>query len=156
MDPGKAADRIRQIISSFDPRFTELDMEALREAKEMELCEKLATALEPLLLRQKIPFDFVHSETGEIILPANRLITKGFLRKIARMHQYFEMEPSGIRNKIREIIRGHSQESFDGRLLSMQASKEALIHAIHFQTRVQSFWRNQRKSNLLGTVFRDQ
>ena len=36
-----------------------------------------------ILLGEKIPLDVVNSETGEIIIPANRKITKTLLRKLA-------------------------------------------------------------------------
>jgi DNA-directed RNA polymerase subunit beta len=39
--------------------------------------------LSNILLGEKIPLDVVNSETGEIIIPANRKITKTLLRKLA-------------------------------------------------------------------------
>src|SRR5262245_22422865 len=41
-----------------------------------ELREQLTEALSNILLGEKIPLDVVNSETGEIIIPANRKITK--------------------------------------------------------------------------------
>ena len=46
----------------------------------------------------------VNAETGEIIIPANRKITKTLLRKLAAVHDHIEIDPSPIRNKILEII----------------------------------------------------
>ena len=46
----------------------------------------------------------VNAETGEIIIPANRKITKTLLRKLADVYDHIEIDPSPIRNKIREII----------------------------------------------------
>ena len=46
----------------------------------------------------------MNAETGEIIIPANRKITKTLLRKLARVYDHIEIDPSPIRNKIREII----------------------------------------------------
>ena len=43
-------------------------------------------------------------ETGEIIIPANRKITKTLLRKLAGVYDHVEIDPSPIRNKISEII----------------------------------------------------
>jgi DNA-directed RNA polymerase subunit beta len=43
----------------------------------------LTEALSNILLGEKIPLDVVNSETGEIIIPANRKITKTLLRKLA-------------------------------------------------------------------------
>ncbi len=41
-----------------------------------ELSDQLTEALSNILLGEKIPLDVVNSETGEIIIPANRKITK--------------------------------------------------------------------------------
>ncbi len=69
---------------------------ALRE----ELTEKLSN----ILLGEKIPLDVVNAETGEIIIPANRKITKTLLRRMAASYDHIEIDPSPIRIKIREII----------------------------------------------------
>ena len=54
----------------------------------------------------------VNSETGEIIIPANRKITKTLLRKLAQVYDRIEIDPSPIRNKINEII-GSFKKKFD-------------------------------------------
>jgi len=69
-----------------------------------ELFEQLTEALANVLLGEKIPLDVVNGETGEIIIPANRKITKMLLRKLAGVYNVVEIDPSPIRNKIREII----------------------------------------------------
>src|SRR6059036_569386 len=87
--------------------------EERRHAKEVEeeyrkkideLREQLTEALSNILLGEKIPLDVVNSETGEIIIPANRKITKTLLRKLAGVYDRIEIDPSPIRNKINEII----------------------------------------------------
>jgi len=55
-------------------------------------------------LGEKIPLDVVNSETGEIIIPSNRKITKTLLRKLAASYDKIEIDPSPIRNKINEIL----------------------------------------------------
>jgi DNA-directed RNA polymerase subunit beta len=55
-------------------------------------------------LGEKIPLDVVNAQTGEIIIPANRKITKTLLRKLAGVYDHVDIDPSPIRNKIREII----------------------------------------------------
>lgn len=72
--------------------------------KKDELHEQLTEALSNILLGEKIPLDVVNAETGEIIIPANRKITKTLLRKLAGVYDHIEIDPSPIRNKIREII----------------------------------------------------
>jgi DNA-directed RNA polymerase subunit beta len=72
-------------------------------------------------LGEKIPLDVVNSETGEIIIPANRKITKTLLRKLAMVYDRIEIDPSPIRNKINEII-GSFKKKFDD--LQMQYDEE--------------------------------
>src|SRR5687767_12960035 len=86
-----------------------------------ELREQLIEALSNILLGEKIPLDVVNSETGEIIIPANRKITKTLLRKLAGVYDRIEIDPSPIRNKINEII-GQFKKKFDD--LQMQHDEE--------------------------------
>ena len=104
--------------------------EASRHAREVqdehktktdELREQLTEALSNILLGEKIPLDVVNSETGEIIIPANRKITKTLLRKLAQVYDRIEIDPSPIRNKINEII-GSFKKKFDD--LQMQHDEE--------------------------------
>src|SRR3954449_5295742 len=86
-----------------------------------ELRDQLTEALSNILLGEKIPLDVVNSETGEIIIPANRKITKTLLRKLAGVYDRIEIDPSPIRNKINEII-GMFKKKFDD--LQMQYDEE--------------------------------
>jgi DNA-directed RNA polymerase subunit beta len=104
--------------------------EEKRHAKEVEeefkkktdeLREQLTEALSNILLGEKIPLDVVNSETGEIIIPANRKITKTLLRKLAQVYDRIEIDPSPIRNKINEII-GSFKKKFDD--VQMQYDEE--------------------------------
>ncbi|HRZ54705.1 MAG TPA: DNA-directed RNA polymerase subunit beta [Candidatus Paceibacterota bacterium] len=89
--------------------------------KTEELREQLTEALSNILLGEKIPLDVVNSETGEIIIPANRKITKTLLRKLAQVYDRIEIDPSPIRNKINEIIGGFKKKFDD---LQMQFDEE--------------------------------
>ncbi len=89
--------------------------------KTEELRDQLTEALSNILLGEKIPLDVVNSETGEIIIPANRKITKTLLRKLATVYDRIEIDPSPIRNKINEII-GQFKKKFDD--LQMQYDEE--------------------------------
>ncbi len=91
------------------------------KTKGEELREQLTEALSNILLGEKIPLDVVNSETGEIIIPANRKITKTLLRKLASVYDRIEIDPSPIRNKINEII-GSFKKKFDD--LQMQFDEE--------------------------------
>ncbi len=80
--------------------------EDYRKRKE-ELIEELTESLSNVLLGEKIPLDVVNAETGEIIIPANRKITKTLLRKLAGVYDHIDIDPSPIRNKIQEIIQSY-------------------------------------------------
>ncbi len=79
-------------------------IEEEHKKKSTELREELTEKLSNILLGEKIPLDVVNAETGEIIIPANRKITKTLLRKLATVYDHIEIDPSPIRIKIREII----------------------------------------------------
>src|SRR5208282_2425334 len=81
------------------------------QKKKEELHEQLTEALSNILLGEKIPLDVVNAQTGEIIIPANRKITKTLLRKLAGVYDHVDIDPSPIRNKIREII-SHYEHKF--------------------------------------------
>ena len=97
------------------------EVEEEHRKKTDELREQLTEALSNILLGEKIPLDVVNSETGEIIIPANRKITKTLLRKLAQVYDRIEIDPSPIRNKINEII-GIFKKKFDD--LQMQYDEE--------------------------------
>lgn len=87
--------------------------------KKEQLIDQLTKKLSDILLGEKIPLDVVNEQTGEIIIPANRKITKTLLRKLALVHDHIEIEPSPIRNKILEII-----TSFEGRFTELDDERE--------------------------------
>jgi len=72
--------------------------------KHEQLTEDLTEALSNILLGEKIPLDVVNMETGEVIIPANRKITKTLLRKLAAASGHIEIDPSPIQIKIQGII----------------------------------------------------
>jgi len=104
-----------------DERKAAKQIEEEFKKKKDELSDQLTEALSNSLLGEKIPLDVVNSETGEIIIPANRKITKTLLRKLAEVYDRIEIDPSPIRNKINEIIGGF-RKKFDD--LQMQHDEE--------------------------------
>src|ERR1700749_3087951 len=90
-----------------------------------ELHEQLTEALSNILLGEKIPLDVVNAQTGEIIIPANRKITKTLLRKLAGVYDHVDIDPSPIRNKIREII-----SSFEHKFAVLDLEKERSLDRI--------------------------
>ena len=116
----KDADRVTRSSTSEEKRHAkQIDEEHKKKVVELE--DQLTEALSNILLGEKIPLDVVNSETGEIIIPANRKITKTLLRKLATVYDRIEIDPSPIRNKISEII-GQFKKKFDD--LQMQYDEE--------------------------------
>ncbi len=116
----KDSDREARASASEEKRHAK-EVEDEYKKKMDELREQLTEALSNILLGEKIPLDVVNSETGEIIIPANRKITKTLLRKLAMVYDRIEIDPSPIRNKINEII-GSFKKKFDD--LQMQYDEE--------------------------------
>ena len=87
----------KQMLEEFDKR-------------EGEITENLTDALSNILLGEKIPLDVVNGETGEIIIPANRKITKTLLRKLAAAYDVIAIDPSPIQQKISNIIGEYSSK----------------------------------------------
>ena len=106
---GAAASRKEEKDS---PRKAQKEADDSFKSKKEELLEQLTEALSNILLGEKIPLDVVNSQTGEIIIPANRKITKTLLKKLATVYDRIEIDPSPIRNKINEII-GVFRKKFD-------------------------------------------
>ena len=107
--------------SASDEKRHSKQIEEEHKKKVEELRDQLTEALSNILLGEKIPLDVVNSETGEIIIPANRKITKTLLRKLATVYDRIEIDPSPIRNKINEII-GSFKKKFDD--VQMQYDEE--------------------------------
>ncbi len=107
--------------SGLEERRHSKEVEDEHSRKTEELREQLTEALSNILLGEKIPLDVVNSETGEIIIPANRKITKTLLRKLAHVYDRIEIDPSPIRNKINEIIASFKKKFDD---LQMQYDEE--------------------------------
>ena len=116
----KESDRENRVSVTEEKRHAK-EVEDEYKRKMEELREQLTEALSNILLGEKIPLDVVNSETGEIIIPANRKITKTLLRKLALVYDRIEIDPSPIRNKINEII-GSFKKKFDD--LQMQYDEE--------------------------------
>lgn len=72
--------------------------------KTEQLTEQLTEKLSEILLNEKIPLDVVNGETGEVIIGANKKITKTLLRTLAENWRTIEIDQSPIRNKIMDIV----------------------------------------------------
>ncbi|MDK3161939.1 DNA-directed RNA polymerase subunit beta [Kamptonema cortianum] len=119
----KTIERIKLSETEAKKRRKEIDDDFNK--KKNELLEQLTEALSNVLLGEKIPLDVVNAETGEIIIPANRKITKTLLRKLASVYDHIEIDPSPIRIKIREII-----SSFEGKFEDLEMDRDRLLDGI--------------------------
>jgi DNA-directed RNA polymerase subunit beta len=72
--------------------------------KTEQLTEQLTEKLSEILLNEKIPLDVVNGETGEVIIGANKKITKTLLRTLAENWRTIEIDQSPVRNKIMDIV----------------------------------------------------
>ncbi|MBU6302609.1 MAG: DNA-directed RNA polymerase subunit beta [Verrucomicrobia bacterium] len=121
---------VRQKLSKAekDKQSAEIDDEWKRKIE--ELTDQLTEKLSDVLLGEKIPLDVVDGSTGEILIPANKKITKTLLRKLAESYESIEIEHSPIRVKIVEIV-GQFEQKFsdvneerEGRLDALEAGDE--------------------------------
>jgi len=104
MDVKISAKEEKVVKSSSSSKKGEKQVQDDYKKKNADLQEQLTEALSNILLGEKIPLDVVNSESGEIIIPSNRKITKTLLRKLAANYDKIEIDPSPIRNKINEIL----------------------------------------------------
>lgn len=72
--------------------------------RKQHLIDELTESLSNILLGEKIPLDVVNTESGEIIIPANRKITKTLLRKLAAAADSIHIDSSPIQIKIDDIL----------------------------------------------------
>ena len=93
-------------------RQTKQIREGYRDQSE-QLRNDLTESLSNILLGEKIPLDVRNSDTDEIIIPANRKITKTLLRKLAAVHKHVDIDPSPVRIKVMEIISSYQTKFND-------------------------------------------
>ena len=109
------SDRRRQIKKINEEYRTQMD----------RLRESLTESLSNILLGEKIPLDVINGDSGEIIIPANRKITKTLLRKLASVYKSIEIDPSPVRIKIMEII-----DSFKSKFDELETEQERKAEAV--------------------------
>ena len=90
-----------------------------------DLRAQLTESLSNILLGEKIPLNVTNSETGDIIIPSNRKITKTLLRRLASVHRFIEIPPSPVRIKVFEII-----ESYESKFSDLEDDCNRKVEAI--------------------------
>jgi len=97
-------DREKEKLSPSDRRRQQKKINEEFRSQSDKLREELTEALSNILLGEKIPLDVINGETGDVIIPANRKITKTLLRRLAAVSQDIQIDPSPVRIKIMEIV----------------------------------------------------
>ncbi len=90
-----------------------------------DLRAQLTESLSNILLGEKIPLNVTNSETGDIIIPSNRKITKTLLRRLSSVHRYIDIPPSPVRIKVFEII-----ESYESKFSDLEDDRDRKIESI--------------------------
>ncbi|MGC6424928.1 MAG: DNA-directed RNA polymerase subunit beta [Lentimonas sp.] len=90
-----------------------------------KLREDLTEALSNILLGEKIPLDVKNGDTDEIIIPANRKITKTLLRRLAAVSKHIEIDPSPVKIKIMEIV-----SNYQGKFDELDYDRERKIESV--------------------------
>jgi DNA-directed RNA polymerase subunit beta len=60
--------------------------------------------LETYFLGTKLPLDIYNFETGEILIPAHKKVTKTMLKKVWGQKDKVEMDPSPQRNRLHDAL----------------------------------------------------
>ncbi len=115
----------REKLSPSDRRRQQKKINEEIRTQSDKLRDDLTEALSNILLGEKIPLDVVNGDTSEIIIPANRKITKTLLRKLASVAKHIQIDPSPVRIKIMEIVDNY-QRKFD----ELEEERERKIDAI--------------------------
>ena len=90
-----------------------------------DLRSQLTESLSNILLGEKIPLNVTNSETGDIIIPSNRKITKTLLRRLSSVHRYIDIPPSPVRIKVFEII-----ESYESKFNDLEDDRDRKVESI--------------------------
>jgi len=120
MSPGEKRRQAKQVDEDY-------------KSKNQQLTDDLTESLSNILLGEKIPLDVKNNETGEVIIPANRKITKTLLRKLAAYHEFVEIDPSPIQIKIQGII-----SEFNGKFKELEADNERAMQRLESGDEVDS------------------
>ncbi len=118
-------DHEREKLSPSDRRRQTKKINEEYRAQADKLREDLTEALSNILLGEKIPLDVLNAETKEIIIPANRKITKTLLRRLASVSRNIQIDPSPVKIKIMEIVDNY-QHKFDDLDLERQRKVDSV------------------------------
>ena len=118
-------DNEKETVSEADCRRRIKKLNEEIRSQEDSLRDDLTDAFSSILLGEKIPLDIYDSETDEVIIPANRKITKTLLRRLALSGKNINISQSPVKTKIMEIIDLH-QKKFDDLEVERRQRVEAI------------------------------
>ncbi len=126
-------DKEKEKLSPSDRRRQIKKINEEYRAQSDELREHLTEALSNILLGEKIPLDVINGETGEVIIPANRKITKTLLRRLAAVSKNIQIDPSPVRIKIMEIV-----DTFQKKFDELEGERERKVEGVELGDSVDS------------------
>ncbi len=118
-------DNAKEKVSAAESRKQAKVIEEEFKTKHNELVEQLTDKLADILLGEKIPLDVVNAQTGEILVPANKKITKALLARVAEAHDHIDIDPSPVRNKIFDII-----GTFEQKFVELEEEREGALDKV--------------------------
>ncbi|MES2470546.1 MAG: DNA-directed RNA polymerase subunit beta [Verrucomicrobiota bacterium] len=118
-------DNAKEKVSAAESRKQAKVIEEEFKTKHTELVEQLTDKLADILLGEKIPLDVVNAQTGEILVPANKKITKALLARVAEAHDHIDIDPSPVRNKIFDII-----GTFEQKFVELEEEREGALDKV--------------------------
>ena len=95
------------------------DAEKKRKNQIARLEKDLMAKLMAELMNEKLPVDITDSESGDVIVPANKKIKKGQLSTLAKAHAHWDMAEGPARDRVAAII-----EPFDEEFASVEDASE--------------------------------
>ena len=87
-----------------DAKKAKRDAEKKRKNQLAKLEKTLIGKLAETIMNEKLPVDITDSETGDVIVPANKKIKKSQLATLAKAHSHWEMAEGPSRDKVAGIM----------------------------------------------------
>ena len=86
------------------------DAEKKRKNQIARLEKEVVAKLSESLMNEKLAADVIDSDTGDVLVPANKKIKKSQLAMLARAHAHWDMEPGPHRDKVAALMAPFEEE----------------------------------------------
>ncbi len=108
MDDGEMVESYLEDAALTSGDATEVDSrkaEDVRRRREAQILDEMVKAFSDRFLNEKLPTDIRDAETGDIIIPANKKVTKSLLIKLAEAHDHIqEVEFNTAQQHIEDVL----------------------------------------------------